>query len=56
MDGTVAAQGKPNEVMDAALIGSLYDIEAEVLSIKDDRMRVCVPLSSLNKSREETRR
>ncbi len=46
--GTVAAQGKPNEVMDAALIGELYGIEAEVLSIKNDKMRVCVPVSSVN--------
>lgn len=47
-NGTVAAQGKPNEVMDAALIGELYGIEAEVLSIKNDKMRVCVPVSSVN--------
>ena len=45
--GTVAAHGKPNEVMDAGLIESLYGIRAEVMSIKEDRMRVCVPVSSL---------
>ena len=51
-DGTVAAQGKPNEVMDAALIRGLYGIEAEVLSIKEDKMRVCVPVSSLRETSE----
>ena len=45
--GTIAAQGRPNEVMDAGLIESLYGIRTEVLSIKEDRMRVCVPVSSL---------
>ena len=46
-DGTIAAQGSPNAVMDAALISALYGIEAEVVSIKDDKMRVCIPLASL---------
>ena len=51
-NGTVAAQGAPNAVMDAALISGLYGIEAEVLSIKEDKMRVCVPVSSLRETSE----
>ena len=46
-NGTVAAHGKPNKVMDAALICALYGIEAEVESLMDDRMRVCIPVSSI---------
>ena len=51
-NGIVAAQGAPNAVMDAALISGLYGIEAEVLSIKEDKMRVCVPMSSLRETSE----
>lgn len=49
-DGTIAAHGAPNEVMDGELIRSLYGIEAEVLSIRNDRMRVCIPVSSLRET------
>lgn len=47
-DGMIAAQGSPNEVMDAALIHSLYGIEVQVESLLDDNMRVCIPLSSVS--------
>ena len=47
-DGTIAAHGSPNKVMDAGLIRDLYGIEAQVESLMDDRMRVCIPMSSLN--------
>jgi iron complex transport system ATP-binding protein len=46
-DGTIAAHGSPNEVMDAGLIRDLYGIEAQVESLMDDRMRVCIPVSSV---------
>lgn len=46
-DGTIAAHGRPNEVMDAALIQSLYGIEVRVESLMDDRMRVCIPMASI---------
>ena len=49
-DGMIAAHGAPHEVMDAELIRSLYGIEAEVLSIREDKMRVCIPVSSLRKT------
>ena len=49
-NGMIAAHGAPNEVMDAGLIRSLYGIEAEVLSIKEDKMRVCIPVSSLRET------
>ena len=47
-DGTIAAHGSPNKVMDAGLIRDLYGIEAQVESLMDDRMRVCITMSSLN--------
>ena len=46
-DGTIAAHGSPNKVMDAGLIRDLYGIEAQVESLMDDRMRVCIPVSSV---------
>lgn len=46
-DGTIAAHGKPNEVMDAELIQSLYGIDVRVESLMDDRMRVCIPMASI---------
>ena len=46
-DGTIAAHGSPNEVMDAGLIRDLYGIETQVESLMDDRMRVCIPVSSV---------
>lgn len=46
-DGTIAAHGSPNKVMDAGLIRDLYGIEAQVESLMDDRMRVCIPMSSV---------
>ena len=55
-EGTVAAHGAPNAVMDAGLIRSLYGIETEVLSIRDDKMRVCIPLSSLRGEEESGRK
>lgn len=47
-NGTIAAHGSPNQVMDAALIRDLYGIEAQVESLMDDRIRVCIPVSSIN--------
>lgn len=42
-DGQVIAHGAPGEVLDEALIQSLYGIDAEVVPLRDGRMRVCIP-------------
>ncbi len=42
-DGQVLAWGDPKETINSALISSLYGVQVEVCSLKDDRMRVCVP-------------
>ena len=49
-NGMIAAHGAPHEVRDAEMISSLYGIEAEILSIRDDKMRVCIPVSSLRET------
>lgn len=41
--GRVLAHGKPGDVLDSALIQALYGIDAEVESLRDDKMRVCIP-------------
>lgn len=42
-DGRVLAHGAPGEVMNEDLIRALYGIDAEVVSLRDGRMRVCIP-------------
>lgn len=42
-DGRILACGAPKEVLDAALIRALYGIDVEVLKLRDDRIRMCVP-------------
>ena len=42
-DGQVLAHGAPGEVMNEDLIRALYGIDAEVVSLRDGRMRVCIP-------------
>lgn len=46
-DGKIIAQGRPNEVMDKTLIESLYGVSVRVESLFDDKMRVCIPTSSI---------
>lgn len=46
-DGCVLAQGPPKNVIDSELINSLYGIEAEIESIKNDAYRVCIPKSCI---------
>lgn len=41
--GKVLAWGTPREVVNEALISKLYGVEVEVCSLRDDRIRVCVP-------------
>lgn len=42
-DGQVLAHGAPGEVMTEDLIRALYGIDAEVVPLRDGRMRVCIP-------------
>ncbi len=51
-DGTVIADGPPNQVVDADLIRTLYGIEVNVESFCDDKFRVCVPQTILNNMEE----
>ncbi len=41
--GSILRQGKPVEVVTAQLIKELYGIEAEVFSLANDTIRVCIP-------------
>lgn len=42
-DGQVLSHGTPDEVMNEDLIRALYGIDAEVVPLRDGRMRVCIP-------------
>lgn len=42
-DGRVLAWGKPKDTITSQLISSLYGVEVEVCSLREDKMRVCVP-------------
>ena len=41
--GQLLAWGTPREVMTNELISTLYGVEVEVCSLREDRVRVCVP-------------
>lgn len=41
--GRIAAFGTPQDTMDASLISALYGTEVEVCSMRDDKIRVCIP-------------
>ncbi|MCR5795012.1 MAG: ABC transporter ATP-binding protein [Solobacterium sp.] len=42
-DGEVFCSGRPDEVIVPEVIGSLYEMDVEVSSLYDDRVRVCTP-------------
>ena len=46
--GKVLSWGTPQEVMTESLISTLYNVDVEVCSMHDDRIRVCVP-ANINK-------
>ena len=46
--GKVLSWGTPQEVMNESLISTLYNVDVEVCSMHDDRIRVCVP-ANINK-------
>ena len=42
-EGRVLAYGTPKETITAELISKIYDVDVEVNSLYDDKVRVCVP-------------
>lgn len=42
-DGRVLAWGSPQETVCDSLISTLYGVDVEVCSMRDDRIRVCIP-------------
>lgn len=42
-DGKIIADGKPKDVIDSKLIETLYNINAEIKSVQNDKYRMCVP-------------
>ena len=42
-DGQVLLEGTPAEVITAPTLQELYRVDTEVLSLHDDRFRVCLP-------------
>lgn len=47
-DGTVLAYGTPGEIICSSLISDLYDIETQILSLKNDCVRVVLPANKFN--------
>ncbi|SBW10312.1 ABC transporter, ATP-binding protein [uncultured Eubacteriales bacterium] len=45
--GGVLALGAPEEVLTAGLVRELYGVEVEVESLRNDKMRVCIPKEEL---------
>ena len=41
--GRVLADGRPSEVLTADIMGKLYNVDVDVLSLYEDRARVCIP-------------
>ncbi|MFA6845744.1 MAG: ABC transporter ATP-binding protein [Sphaerochaetaceae bacterium] len=52
-EGTLFQQGKPQELINADLIKTLYGIDTQVESLLGDRIRVCVPLEILKRGEEK---
>jgi len=52
-DGRVLADGAPGEILCKPVISELYDTEVEVYSLRDDRVRVCVPADIHHTLQEE---
>lgn len=42
-DGKVLAWGKPEDTINSTLISTLYGVDVEVCSLREDKIRVCVP-------------
>lgn len=46
-DGRILAQGTPKKIITTSFVNELYNVQVDVQSLYDDRMRVCVPISAL---------
>lgn len=44
-EGTVAMYGPPDEVINSELITKLYGVDVEVCNLRNDKVRVCIPLT-----------
>ena len=42
-DGKILAWGRPKNVMDRELVSKLYNVDVDMCSLKDDKIRVCIP-------------
>jgi len=42
-DGQILAWGSPQDILNRELISKLYHVDVDVCSLKEDRIRVCVP-------------
>lgn len=42
-DGRLLSWGKPGDIITGELISRLYGVNVDVCSLKDDKVRVCVP-------------
>lgn len=51
--GRVLAHGAPGEVLTAALVRELYGVEVELESLRNDTLRVCVPVGPFHHNKEE---
>ncbi len=45
LDGRVYRDGKPSEIMDAALIRNLYGVDVQTIATDDDRIRFFEPVN-----------
>lgn len=52
--GAVVSYGDPKSVITKELISEIYDIDVEVNSLYDDRVRVCVPLQEISDQKGRT--
>jgi iron complex transport system ATP-binding protein len=41
--GRIIKYGKPDDIISNDLIQSLYDVDVEIQSLYDDKIRVCIP-------------
>ena len=51
-EGEVLAYGTPKETITAGLISKIYGVDVEVNSLYDDKVRVCVPISEIERKSE----
>ena len=52
-EGQVLAFGPPAEVVTSELISKLYNVDVEVCSLRNDKIRICIPAEIFQKGRQE---